>query len=363
METQFYNINNLSNTKLFYILDSITNDSVKLFRRTPAGDEEFNKHELRRMPDGRLLIAFHSYWANRTTHSLVAKCGSQEEFVNVQPFERIAPYWNTGTSFDDKGVFCFVDSQPIHDPKDEWRCDTTSYGPQKYLGEDELPRLLFYELAQIKVYEPIISIGGVGNIIYLHRHDDENIRDSIVNAEEVPAFTVTLSEMFRLLTEWATLAEAPFNSTDLIVLDAKEFLNQIGFDGSLVADQTNMQVAQYFLGNTDARRRPSDVVDNNQGLLRFVKSKMAHMSLANLLSCYPEYGNLDTAIQFDIDSADQEFIHNLGIAKIEGDFSLDNYEDALDLIPDNRDNEKQFYKFKWDILKRKKDLASALANQ
>jgi hypothetical protein len=363
METQFYNINNLSNTKLFYMLDSITDDSVKLFRRTPAGDEEFNRHELRRMPDGKLLIVFYSYWSNRTTHSLVAKCGSQEEFVNVQPFERIAPYWNTGISFDDKGVFCFVDSQPIHDPKDEWRCDTTSYGPQKYLGEDELPRLLFYELAQIKVYEPIISIGGVGNIIYLYRHDDENIRDSIVNAEEVPAFTVTLSEMFRLLTEWATLAEAPFNSTAPIVLDAKEFLNQIGFDGSLVADQANMQVAQYFLGNTDARRRPADVVDNNQALLRFVKSKMAHMSLANLLSCYPEYGNLDTAIQFDIDSADQEFIQNLGIAKIEGDFSLDNYEDALDLIPDNRDNEKQFYKFKWDILKRKKDLALALADQ
>jgi len=363
METQFYNINNLSNAKLFYMLDNITEDSVKLFRRTPAGDEEFNRHNLYRMPDGKLLIGFYSYWANRGIHSLVAKCGSQEEFVNVQPFERIVPYWNTGISFDDKGVFCFLDSQPIHDPKDEWRCDTTSYGPLKYLGKDEQRRTLLSELAQIKIYEPIISIGGVGNIVYLHRNDDEIIRDSVVNAEEVPAFTVTLSEMFRLLTEWATLAEAPFSSTDPIVLDAKEFLNQVGFDGSLVADQTNMQVAQYFLGNTDARRRPADVVDNNQGLLRFVKSKMAHMSLANLLSCYPEYEISDAAIQFDIDSADQEFIHNLGIAKIEGDFSLDNYKDALDLIPDNRANEKQFYKFKWDILKQKKDLALALANQ
>jgi hypothetical protein len=363
METKFYNINNLSNTKLFYMLDSITDDSVKLFRRTPAGDEEFNEYELRRMPDGRLLIGFYSYWRNRTIHSLVAKCGSQEEFVNVQPFERIVPYWNTGISFDDKGVFCFLDSQPIHDPRDEWRCDTTSYGPIKYLGKNEQPRLVLYELSQIKIYEPIISIGGIGNIVYLHLNDDENIRDNIVNTEEIPAFTVTLSEMFRLLTEWATLAEAPFNSTDPIVLDAKEFLNQVGFDGSLVADQTNMQVAQYFLGNTDARRRPADVVDNNQGLLRFVKSKMAHMSLANLLSCYPEYEISDAEIQFDIDSADQEFVHNLGIAKIEGDFSLDNYKDALDLIPDNRANEKQFYKFKWNILKQKKDLALALANK
>lgn len=362
METQFYNINNLSNAKLFYILNSITDDSVKLFRRTPAGDEEFNRHDLHRMPDGRLLIAFHSYWSNRTIHSLVAKCGIQEEFVNVQPFERIAPYWNTGTSFDNKGVFCFLDSQPIHDSKDEWRCDTTSYGPQKYLGKDELPRVLVSELAQIKVYEPIISIGGVSSIAYLHRHDDENIRDSIVNAEEVPAFTVTLSEMFRLLTEWATMAESPFNSTDPIVVDAKEFLNQIGFDGSLVADQTNMQVAQYFLGNIDARRRPADVVDNNQELLNFIKRKMAHMSLASLMSCYPEYDSTNAEIYFDIESAEKEFNNDVAGLQIDYVFSLDNYETALEFLS-TESNKFNYYTLKWRILKQKKDLALSLQNK
>jgi hypothetical protein len=345
------------------MLDSITDDSVKLFRRTPAGDEEFNGHNLYRMPDGRLLIAFYSYWANRTTHSLVAKCGSQEEFVNVQPFERIVPYWNPGLDYTDRGGFFFMNSKPIYTDVNDWRCDNTFYGPERYIAVGEQPFFSEFKLEDINVYEPIININGMATLCYVHFKNDQHMRDYVVNADVIPSCGATLSEMFRLLTEWATLAESPFNSTDPIVLDAKEFLNQLGFDGSLVADQTNMQVAQYFLGNTDARRRPADVVETNQGLLNFVKSKMAHMSLANLLSCYPEYGNLDTAIQFDIDSADQEFIHNLGIAKIEGDFSLDNHKDALDLIPDNRANEKEFYKFKWSILKHKKDLALTLANQ
>ena len=363
METQFYNINNLFNAKLFYMLDSITDDSVKLFRRTPAGDEEFDRHSLHRMPDGRLLIAFHSYWANRLIHSLVAKCGSQEEFVNMQPFERLIPYWNPSLDYTDRGGFFFLNSKPIYTDVNDWRCDNTFYGPERYIPEGESLMFEVFKLEDIIVYEPIININGIAALCYVHFKNDEHIRDYVVNADVIPSCGATLSEMFRLLTEWATLAELPFNSTDPIVVDAKKFLNQIGFDGSLVADQTNMQVAQFFLGSTDARRRPDDVVETNQELLNFVKRKMAHMSLASLMSCYPEYGNLDTTIQLDIDSADQEFIHNLGITKIEGDFSLDNYEDALDLIPENRANEKEFYKFKWGLLKRKKDLALALVNQ
>jgi hypothetical protein len=166
--------------------------------------------------------------------------------------------------------------------------------------------------------------------------------------------------MFRLLIEWATLADEPFNSTEPIVLDAKEFLNQIEFDGSLVADQTNMQVAQFFLGNTDARRRPADVVDTNQRLLDFVKQKMAHMSLASLLSCYPEYTNLSAEIQFDIESADKQFVDYLGGLQIEGDFTLGNWEDALDFLPERLVHASNLFVLRWGCLKRQKDLAISL---
>ena len=363
METKPYNVNNFSYHKMFYMLDNITDNSLKLFRRTPAGDEEYVAYDLHRMPDGKLLIAFNNYWMNPTIHSLVAKCGDKEEFVNMQPFERIAPYWNPGLDYNNKGVFIFANSKPIYVDPDDWRCDNTFYGPERYITPDGIFLYPQIKAEEVVVYEPIININGIANLMYLSTSKEEYVKNYVVNKDIIPSSAVTLSEMFRLLTEWATLAESPFNSTDPIVLDAKEFLNQIGFDGSLVADQTNMQVAQFFLGSTDARRRPTDVVETNQELLNFVKSKMAHMSLASLMSCYPEYGNLDDAIRFDVESADKEFSEMIGYMRIQNTFTLDNYQEALGFIPDIYTNGFNVYNLKWGILKRKKDLALALANQ
>ena len=363
METTTYNINNLQNRKLFYMLDNITDDSLQLFRRTPAGDEEFTQYSLHRMDDGKLLIAFYDYWSIHAIHSLVAKCEDTEELVNTQPFERIMPYWNPGLDYADRGGFFFLNSKPIYTDINDWRCDNTFYGPERYIAPGEQPFFSEFKLEDIIVYEPIINMNGTATLCFLHFKNDEFMRDYVVNADVIPSCGVTLSEMFRLLTEWAALAEAPFNSTEPIVLDAKAFLNQIGFDSFLVNDQTNMQVAQFFLGNTDARRRPTDVVDTNQGLLNFVKCKMAHMSLASLLSCYPEYGNLDAAIQFDIESADKQFVDYLGGMQIQGPFTLDNWEDALEFLPEHLVYASGLFVLRWGCLKRQKDLALALANQ
>lgn len=342
---------------MFYMLDYITDSSVKLFRRTPAGDEEFSAYDLIQMPDGKLLVAFYKYWSISTIHNYIAISGDQEEFVSSQPFERVMPHWNLGITspVGEKGVFCFFDSQPIHNPADEWRCDTTSYGPKKYLGAGEDPRTLLSGLAQIKTYENIIAINGIANIVYFHRNNDESIRDLAINAEEIPCFTVTLSEMFRLISEWAILVDEPFNSTQDIALDAKAFLNAIRFDSSLVADQADMQVAEYLKGNTNARQRPTGVVDNSPELLNFIKRKIAHMSLASLLSCYPEYEDIDSVIERDIESVNEEFnrwMDNLQAQEFE---NIDMIENALESMS-SRGDIKQI-EFILRLLKRKRDLA------
>jgi hypothetical protein len=360
MEATTYNITDLQNRKMFYMLDNIMDDSVQLFRRTPAGDEEFTQYSLHYMPDGKLLIAFYDYWSMHAVHSLVAKCGDTEELVNTQPFERIIPYWNPGLDYKDRGGFFFLNSKPIYTDVNDWRCDNTFYGPERYIAPGASPLFGEFKADDIIVYEPIINMNGTATLCFVHFKNDEHMRDYVVNADVIPSCGVTLSEMFRLLIEWATLADEPFNSTEPIVLDAKEFLNQIEFDGSLVADQTNMQVAQFFLGNTDARRRPADVVDTNQRLLDFVKQKMAHMSLASLLSCYPEYTNLSAEIQFDIESADKQFVDYLGGLQIEGDFTLGNWEDALDFLPERLVHASNLFVLRWGCLKRQKDLAISL---
>lgn len=345
------------------MLDNITDESVKLFRRTPAGDEEFIHYDLHRMPDGKLLIAFNDYWGIQTVHSFVAKCGDKEEYVSAIPFERVTQYLNPALDYNNRGIFYFMNSKPIYEDADSWRCDNTFYGPERYLTAGTEPYYSGWKAEDVLIYEPIINISGVSNLVYAHVKDDESAKDYFINGDPFPQSAATLSEMFRLITEWAILAEVPFNGTDPIVLDAKKFINEIGFNSIFVSDQTNMQVAQYLMGNTNARRRPDDVVATNEYLLNFVKQKMAHMSLANLLSCYPEYGDIDSAIQFDVGSADQEFAETLGHMRIENTFTLDNYQDVLGLIPDNYGNGFNVYTLKWGVLKRKKDLALALAAQ
>ena len=362
MEIKIYNIDNLKHYEMFYMLDYITDPSVKLFRRTPAGDEEFSAYDLIQMPDEKLLVAFYKYLPMAPIDNYIAVCGDQEEFVGSQPFERVVPYWNLGITSPtgEKGVFCFLDSQPIHNPKDEWRCDTTSYGPLKYLGVGEERRTLLSELAQIKTYETIIAINGIANIAYLHRNDDEVVRDLVINAEEVPAYTVTLSEMFRLISEWAALTNEPFNSTQDIALDAKAFLNAIRFDPSLVTDQADMQVAEYLKGNTNARQRPAGVVDNSPELLNFIKRKMAHLSLANLLSCYEEYEHVDAAIERDIESVNEAFNRLMDNLQIQQFQDIDMIENVLDSISSRQD----FWPIRLilTLLKTKKDLSMSSQN-
>ena len=363
MEIKTYSIENVKYEKLFYILNNITDGSVKLFRRTPAGDEEFIGYRLYRMPDGKLLIGFSRYWEIQTIHSLVAKCGDKEEFVSTQPFERIVPYWNRGIDYDLSGAFAFTNSKPIYTDVNDWRCDNTFYGPEKYLTADGFLHYEVFKPEDIIVYEPIISISGVSNLMFVCMKTENLHKNYNINEDVVPSCCMSISEMFRLLTEWAALADEPFNSTQPISLDAKEFLNQIGFDNSLVTDQVDMQVAEYIKGNTNARKRPDGIVETNQELLNFIKRKMAHMSLASLLSCYPEYDFTEAEIQFDIESANNEFAGNLSNMRIEESLSLDNYETALEFIPENHAHTVNVFKLRWSILKQKKNLALALVNK
>ena len=357
MEIKNYNLTGWRNYELFYMLDNITGDAVRLFRRTPAGDEEFTSYDLHRMPDGKLLVAFHTYREVQTVHSFVAKCGDKEEYVSALPYERVVPYLNPSLDYSNRGIFYFMNSKPIYEDASSWRCDNTFYGPERYLTVGTEPYYQGWSAEDVLIYEPIINISGTSSLIFAHVKDDESPKDYFVNGDPFPQSTATLSEMFRLITEWAALADAPFNGTDPIVLDAKKFLEQIGFNSSLVADQVDMQVAEYFKGNSDARRRPNGVVETKRELLNFVKQKMAHLSLASLLSCYPQYRNLDMEIQRDVVSANLEFTMNLLNMRIDGDYSLDNYEDVLDLIPANFVNGKQWYGFWWGVLKRKRDSA------
>jgi hypothetical protein len=286
-----FSLDDLRTYRLYYVLDDITDTAVSLHRRTPAGDELFEDADILVMQDGHLVVALKHPFKYSPNNCLIAKINGKEEIVNLICWERLVDFYDTPIDNTENGIFVFCDSVEIGDTSLEWRCDNTMYGPKSYMTN--LGNTVS-SLGRIVAFENIISLHGVGYVLYLHLANDterQEQREQYKNNAEYPCVGFTLSELFKLLYEWAQATEEPFNNRDEIALDAKDFLKTFGFDSSLVDNQVDMQVANYIKGSTHARMRPSGVVANKPELIDFVKKNMACSSLAELCVQYPGMGN------------------------------------------------------------------------
>ena len=283
MITKLFSLDDLKTYRLYYVLDKIANTAVALYRRTPAGDELFEDADVLVMQDGHLVIALKHPFKYSPNMCLFAKYGDTEEVVNLNYWEKIIDVYDTDIDHTDQGGFFFCSSKEMVIPEQEWRCDNTMYGPDHFGQRTGL----LTSINKLKAYEPILSLHGVGYLIYLHFHDDAEIRETVINNSEIPIGSLTLSEMFKIIYEWSEVSQEPFNNTEAIAVKAKQFLDCFGFTPDLVDNQVDMQVANYLRGSTDARRRPAGVVANKPSLIDFVKKNMAASSLAELCVQYP----------------------------------------------------------------------------
>jgi hypothetical protein len=279
-----FNLDVVKTHKLFYVLDNIKGNAVDLYRRTPAGDDVFTDFEVFVMQNGYIMVAIAHPFKYAANNCLIAKQGDIEEVVNLNCWERLLDFYDTPIDNTQNGLFVFCDSVAVADPKVEWRCDNTMFGPKSYLSD--IGRSVS-SLNRIIAHENILSIHGVGYITYTHLTNDTEIRELYKNNAEYPCSGLTLSELFKLLVEWSEVTKSPFDNTDKIALDAKKFLEVLNFDPNLVDNQTNMQIVNYINGSNQARLRPENVQPNKPELIEFVKKKMASSSLASLSIIYP----------------------------------------------------------------------------
>jgi hypothetical protein len=358
-----YSAFEVQNDQMFFMLEAIDSDEFSLVRRTPAGDEEFSEFSAHRMADGHTLLAFPQHFTVATKGNLVAKTADREEIVNVQVFERLRRHYDRGLVLDDsKGAFFFCDSQPLHDPRDEWRCDTTAYGPKKYLAPEESHTPLISDVSRLRTYEPVISVNGIAHLIYLHLNDDEEIRDRAINGFEAPCAGVTLSEALRLIYEWAVVADPPFSNSEDIANDARDFLSAIGFYPGLVGNQVEMQVARYLRGDSDARRRPLSPEDNTDELRLWLKKRVAFGSLAGVLSLYPGSGDISAAAEIDLLAVENDYASSLFYFGVDPtDHALSDHERGIEAIdPTRQIGAREFMRRKVDLLLEKRDIALTL---
>lgn len=302
MEVIDFSIDNIGEYSMWFMLNKIKEGPIDLVYRTPAGDEQFglnniNKYAFFKMKNGKILLGINNYVFIKSKHNLFAISNNEEEIVNLQMFENIMDNYNASVNHTDKGYFIFTDSIVIApELKLDWRCDNTRYGPMNYAVSEGIQEVLTVSLDQLIAYDPILSVDGIAHLVYIHFKNDAEYRYSFANELQLPICGATISEALKLISEWATVAEPPFNNQQNISKDAKEFLSKLDFDLSLVEYQTDMYVAEYIKGNKNARMRPSDVKPLSKELDLFIKKKMSYRCLSALISLHPDTWDIQEII-------------------------------------------------------------------
>jgi hypothetical protein len=327
MNVQPFNIDVVKTHKLFYVLDSITGNTVDLYRRTPAGDDPFVDAEVFAMKDGHLIVAIQHPFKYAGNNCLIAKSGDVEEIVNLTAWERLVDFYDTDIDNTQQGIFVFCKSEAIFDPKMEWRCDNTTFGPRVFDPVNSQPVTGNNVIIAIETF---LSVPGVGHFLYIHMKNDEEIREQYKNDSVIPISGFTLSELFKVVHEWSETTKEPFNNTEDVAVKASSFLRTFGFSPILVDNQTDMQVANYLKGSEQARLRPENVEPNKAELITFVKKRMAGSSLAALSVLYPNIWDTQELL-----SAEQDEL-NAGIQRfreyyqIPGDWELNDVDRIVD---------------------------------
>ena len=307
MNIEPFSLNVINEYNMFYMLQKLdATSTITLHHQQSVDNVPFENCALFEMVNGQVLVAFTQHNTNIGKYNLVATDGTTSEIVNLQVFESIYSYYGSDTDDTESGIFAFIDSRPIELAGQDWRCDNSLYGPRLfyYVGQDET--LLLDGIDKIKVYEPILSINGVGHLIYFkYGEDDVQIRFDYINDAVLPQTAETFSEMVKLILEWAAVVDPPFENTENVAQKAKQFIETFGITESLVSGQPDMQVAKFLQGNGSARLRTPGSYPLTQEQDVFIKKNISHSCLSSIVSLYP-----DSADLAEVKEAEQQKLTN-----------------------------------------------------
>lgn len=277
--------------KCFYLLRNIHDvTEIQLMHNTPAGHIETDVADAFAMSNGRIVIGWRYPLNIAPMHNLVAVSGTTVETVNLAPLERVVDIYDRPVDAQ-TGVFTFTNSDMILAPNLDWRCDNGKFGPRSFH-----PITIMEDLLQIVVYEPILSVNGVGHIIYVEGVGKQTLAEHHLNSDQYPVTGRTLWETLKLIREWAIVNLAPFNNKDAASLKARLFLKELQFSDAelgVIDGQTSMQIANYLSGSTNARQRPANVLPITSEVKNLLFARLASGSISALEYMNPGMWNLE----------------------------------------------------------------------
>jgi hypothetical protein len=277
--------------KCFYLLRHITDATeLQILHNTPAGHIETDVADAFSMPNGAIIIAWKHPFLYSTMHNVVAISEQTVENINLTALERVIDIYDRPVDAQ-LGVFTFTNSDMILAPNLDWRCDNGKFGPRSFH-----PVTIIDDLPQIVIYEPVLSINGVGHIIYIEGVGKQTLANHHINEDSHPVTGRTLWEALKLIREWAIVNKEPFNNTEPVAHKASQFINELQLSDTELAvidQQIPMQIANYLTGSTNARQRPDGVLPITDDVKNLLFSRLASGSVAALEYLNPGMWNLE----------------------------------------------------------------------
>lgn len=284
----------LSNYNYFYYLYNGDLNYKSLLLKTNRGQssKQIDQEEYTiAVIDNKTILCLKTNYKSYT-HSLYLD--DQEYIINNILYSDLSDILNHDKSVD-YGLFSFTGSKPVNDHKNIGRCDVSMNGPSVFLrGEDDghgsgFNSNIVSSMDDLLRFQPVISVDGVGHIIYveLKKEEKENFD---INENNMPKTARTLYENFKQILEWSILADSPWNSTEEISTTSKLFLEKLNIPeeikNDLINNQTDMQVARYLKGSENARQRPGieEISDATEVFNAWIKKFFFYTSVDELFS-------------------------------------------------------------------------------
>lgn len=295
---QPFDLDVIKTHKGFFFLGEVNGEKeIQILHHTPAGHAETDIADAFVMPNGAVIVGWKAQMPVTPMHNLIAVIGSNTKIINLTNLERIIDIYDRPVDAQ-IGTFIFTNSDMPIARNVDWRCDNGKYGPTPFQPGVRI----IDHLSDISVYEPVLSVNGVGHLIYIEGVAKQDIANDFLKTGAMPTVGRTLWETLKLIREWAIVNLPPFNNTDATSLKARLFLKELQLTDAELAvidSQIPMQIANYLSGSTNARQRPDGVLPITNDVKNILFRRLASGSVSALEYMNPGMWDLEELLNVE----------------------------------------------------------------
>ncbi len=290
----------------YYVHESL--EDFKLYIRYPNGDIEYTEYDIF-IADNYQIVAFRNFNVSKTDYNYVLIDEEGESIVQWMPYEHFYEYAFMSSHLE-ADTFSFYNSvsmeqQVASNAVTAWdyenRCETHLYMAMGYKLDDGIKPFVVdfakFNNTTIKRVAALLNVAGTSSVSYMRV---SGIETSYRDWPAVSGMSKTFMGCMKLVTEWASLAEEPFNVTDEIVIDAKNYLEAIKIPPEVIDEineyQENMPVYRYLLEVDNPRRGFIEQTDISPLFLDWLRKKLRYVSLNSIVANYPQDITIDSNV-------------------------------------------------------------------